>query len=107
MLKEHRKFRWNELEESALADIKEEIQKREVLAPFETRSDRKVRLTCDGFEKGIRAMLEQEQEEGVYKPVLYWSSAGWRKYVIFLLFCVLYVYTNDLNPTIIINKTYI
>ena len=63
-LKEHRRFGWNKLEENALADIKEEIRKREALVPFETGPDRTVRLICNTCERGIGAMLKQEQKGG-------------------------------------------
>ena len=59
--------------------IKETISRREALAPFETRSERKVRLTCDACEEGMGAVLEQEQANGHFMPVLYWASL-FRKY---------------------------
>ena len=34
----------------------------------------KVRLTCDACEEGIGGVIEQEQANGHFIPVLYWSS---------------------------------
>ena len=72
LLKDKKKWTWNKLEEDSLRKIKEPISRREPLAPFETRSKRKVRLTCDACEKGMGAVLEQEQANGQFMPVLYW-----------------------------------
>ena len=50
------------------------ICKRPALAPFNTRSDRKVVLTIDASELGMGAVLEQEQDSDEIRPVAYWSS---------------------------------
>ena len=66
-------------EQQALDEVKEAITRREALGPFETSTRRAVRVTCDASERGMGAVLEQEQEDGIFKPVLYWSSQ-FRKY---------------------------
>ena len=71
LLKDKKKWIWNKLEEDLLRKIKETISRREVLSPFETRSGRKVRLTC---EEGMGAVLEQEQANGQFMAVFYWLS---------------------------------
>ena len=53
LLKDKKKWIWNKLEEDLLRKIKETISRREVLSPFETRSERKVRLTCEACEEGM------------------------------------------------------
>ena len=53
LLKYKKKWTWNKLEEESLRKIKETISRRKALAPFETRSERKVRLTCDACEEGM------------------------------------------------------
>ena len=73
-VKDQKKWAWNNLEEKALTRIKETIRRRDALAPFKTRSGRKVKITSDVCDEGMGAVLEQEQEDGGYKPVLYWSS---------------------------------
>ena len=74
LLKKNVRFRWNKAEDNALRSIKVEIEKRAPLAPFQTSSSRRVVLKCDACETGMGAVLEQEQESGHLKPVLYWSS---------------------------------
>ena len=74
ILKDKKKWTWNKLEEDSLRKIKETISRREALAPFETRSERKVRLICDACEEGMGGVLEQEQANGQFMSVLYWSS---------------------------------
>ena len=79
LLKEKKKWAWNLPEQRALNKVKEAITRRDALAPFETSSKRAVRVTCYASEVGMGAVLEQEQEDCIFKPVLYWSSQ-FRKY---------------------------
>ena len=61
MLKKGKKFSWGAPEAEAFKKIKETLSDCTKLAPFNTDNTKKVRLTCDASEKGIGAVLEQQQ----------------------------------------------
>ena len=61
-------------EQESLDEIKSEIARGEVLAQFETSGSCETFLTTDASEVGIGAVLEQRQQNGIIKPVSYWSS---------------------------------
>ena len=74
LLRKNRKFRWGQREQQSLYKIKSEICRSETLAYFDTSSKVKTYLTTDASEEGLGAVLEQEQADGIIKPVTYWSS---------------------------------
>ena len=61
-------------EQESLDEIKSEIARGEALAQFETSGGCETFLTTDASEVGIGAVLEQRQQNGIIKPVSYWSS---------------------------------
>jgi hypothetical protein len=79
LLKKDSIFVWSKQCNKAFDEIKGMIRKREALALFNTDSSRKVVLKTDACDDGMGAVLEQEQADGSYKPVIYWSSQ-FRKY---------------------------
>ena len=79
LLKKDSIFVWSKQCCKAFDEIKLMIRRREALVLFNTDSNRKVVLKTDACDDGMGAVLEQEQANGDYKPVIYWSSQ-FRKY---------------------------
>ena len=67
------KWQWGLRENKAFRDIKTRLTDAPVMAYHRQRA-----LTClttDGLLVGIRAILEQEQEDGSYKPIYYAANS--------------------------------
>ena len=74
LLRNGSKWRWGKKEDESLERIKVEITREESLLPFDTDPSRKTFLTTDASDNGIGAVLEQEDDSFVRKPISYWSS---------------------------------
>ena len=74
LLRKDNTWKWGKICDEALDKIKAEIGRGEGLAPFDTSTEKKVILTTDACDEGLGCVLEQEQADGMEKPVLYWSS---------------------------------
>ena len=79
LLKKGSKFIWNNECEDSWQTIKDLIVRDESLELFETNGKVKTYLTKDASDVGMGAVLEQQQKDGLVKPVIYWSSR-FRKY---------------------------
>ena len=75
LLKKTTAWKWGSKEEEALDRLKESICRDQALVAFDSSRERKTYLTCDASETGMGAVLEQLQDDGERKPVMYWSSA--------------------------------
>ena len=74
LLKKGVRWNWGIPEQKSLDSLKEAISRDESLAPFQTAGRCETRLTTDASELGLGAVLEQKQQNGIWKPVVYWSS---------------------------------
>ena len=71
LLKKGETFRWGEQQQNLLNKIKAEIDRRQALKPFDTDSHKKVILKTNASDEGMGAVLEQQQSNGEYEPILY------------------------------------
>ena len=65
------KWKWGTAEENAFRAVKRQLTQAPVMAFFKQGAE--TRITTDATPVGIRAVLEQKQEDGQYRPVHYAS----------------------------------
>lgn len=71
LTKKGAKWKWGNHEEKAFCQIKDRLIQAPIMAYF--RQGAKTRVTTDASPVGVGAVLEQEQEDGSYRPIYYAS----------------------------------
>ncbi|KAL9987020.1 hypothetical protein ACROYT_G001254 [Oculina patagonica] len=71
LTKSHAKWKWGTAEEKAFQTVKMQLTQAPVMAFFKQGAE--TRVTTDASPVGIGAVLEQKQEDGLYRPVHYAS----------------------------------
>ena len=66
------KWKWTAVEEKSFEEVKRCITTAPVMAYF--KQGAKTRITTDGSPVGLGTILEQQQEDGQYKPICYASQ---------------------------------
>ena len=69
LTKKGAKWKWGDHEEKAFCQIKDRLVQAPIMAYF--RQGAKTRVTTDASPVGVGAVLEQEQEDGSYRPIYY------------------------------------
>ena len=63
------KWKWGNQEEKAFSQVKERLIQAPIMAYY--RPSSKTKITTDASPVGVGAVLEQEQEDGSYRPIYY------------------------------------
>ena len=71
LTKSHAKWKWGTAEEKAFQAVKMQLTQAPVMVFFKQGAE--TRVTTDASPVGIRAVLEQKQADGLYRPVHYAS----------------------------------
>ena len=73
LLKKENDWTWDAPQEEAFQYIKKQLSSAPVLAHYS--SSRKTRLSTDASSYGLGAVLQQKQDDGIFKPVFYASRS--------------------------------